>query len=100
MTIALSQRTLNGDIDLLLKRLQPAPGGFYTPWSRMLERLSGQQVLRRGEVGGVPDTDYIYDRFATKGQGHCASIALSGSYKDKSLEVFGFEMRFDVGGQV
>ena len=39
-------------------------------------------------------------RFAAKGQGHCASVTIAGNYKDKSLELFGLEVRFDVGGQV
>jgi len=74
-------------------------GGFYTPWSKV--------GTTTGQIGFTPwgsrwstGTDYIYDRFAAKGQGHCASITMSGNYKDKSLEIYGFEVRFDVGGQV
>ena len=74
-------------------------GGFYTPWS-IAGTVSGQVGFTPWGSRWSTGTDYIYDRFAAKGQGHCASIALSGNYKDKSLEVFGFEMRFDVGGQV
>lgn len=43
---------------------------------------------------------YLYDRYATRGQGHCAAIRFSGSIKDAPLELYGFEIRFDLGGQV
>lgn len=53
---------------------------FYQPWSS--------------------DIDYIFDRYATLGQGHCAAIRFAGNIKDSSLELFGFEVRFILGGQV
>lgn len=59
-----------------------SPG--YTPWGSL---WSGA-------------TEYVFDRYATKGQGHSASIRFSGAFKDIPLQVFGFEVRFDVGGQV
>lgn len=43
---------------------------------------------------------YIFDRYATRGQGHCAAIRFQGSIKDAPLELYGFEIRFDSGGQV
>lgn len=46
------------------------------------------------------ESEYIYDRYATKGQGHSASIRFSGSIKDAPLELYGFEVRFELGGQV
>jgi hypothetical protein len=74
-------------------------GGFYTPWS-VAGSTSGQLGFTAWGSRWSTGTDYIYDRFAAKGQGHCASVTLAGNYKDKSLEIFGFEIRFDVGGQV
>jgi hypothetical protein len=62
--------------------------GIYTPW---------------GSAWGSPwssDVSYIYDRYATKGQGHCAALRFTGSVKDAPLELYGFEVRFDLGGQV
>jgi hypothetical protein len=62
--------------------------GTFTPW---------------GSPWGSPwsaDVDYVYDRFATKGQGHNGSIRFAGAIKDSPLEIYGFEVRFDVGGQV
>lgn len=62
--------------------------GVYTPW---------------GSVWGSPwssETEYIYDRYATKGQGHCGSVRCTGSIKNTSCQIFGFEIRYDVGGQV
>ena len=53
---------------------------FYQPWSS--------------------DIDYIYDRYATLGQGHCAAIRFSGSIKGSPLEIYGFEIRYIIGGQV
>lgn len=46
------------------------------------------------------ETEYIYDRYATKGQGHCGSIRCSGAIKNTSCQIFGFEIRYDAGGQV
>lgn len=60
----------------------------YTPW---------------GSSWGSPwssETEYIYDRYATKGQGHSASIRCSGSIKNTTCQIFGFEIRYDAGGQV
>jgi hypothetical protein len=46
------------------------------------------------------DVDYVFDRYATLGQGHCAAIRFGGSVKNSSLTIYGFEVRFIVGGQV
>lgn len=73
--------------------------GNYTSWS-VAGTTSGITGFTPWGSKWSTTTVYVYDRFATKGQGHCASLTLSGSYKDKSLELFGFEVRFDVGGQV
>jgi len=64
------------------------PGGISTPW---------------GSPWGSPwssEVDYIFDRYATKGQGHCGAIRFSGSIKNTTLQLLGFELRYDVGGQV
>ena len=45
-------------------------------------------------------TEYVFDRYATRGQGHSASIRFSGAFKDVPLQIYGFEVRFDLGGQV
>ena len=52
----------------------------YTPWSG--------------------DVEYVFDRFAVKGQGHCAAVRFGGSIKNSPLQIFGFEIRYDQGGQV
>ena len=46
------------------------------------------------------DVEYVFDRFAVKGQGHCAAIRFGGSIKNTPLQLFGFEIRYDLGGQV
>lgn len=62
--------------------------GGYTPW---------------GSPWGSPwsgGVDYVYNRYAVKGQGHSAAIQFTGSVTDTYLQIFGFEVRFDLGGQV
>jgi len=46
------------------------------------------------------DVEYIYDRYAIAGQGHSAAIRVGGSVKNSSLQFLGFEIRYDLGGQV
>lgn len=46
------------------------------------------------------DVEYIYDRYSAAGQGHCAAIRVGGSIKNSSLQFLGFEIRYDLGGQV
>jgi hypothetical protein len=70
--------------------------GVFTPW---------------GSTGGSPtytpwgsawsgDIDYVFDRYAVKGQGHCAAVRFGGTLKNSTLQIYGFEIRFDMGGQV
>lgn len=62
--------------------------GVVTPW---------------GSAWGSPwssGDEYIFDRFATKGQGHCAAVRFEGSVANSECQFFGFEIRYDVGGQV
>ncbi len=73
--------------------------GSFTAWG-----TTGATV---GSAGYTPwgspwsgSTEYVFDRYATKGQGHSASIRFSGSFLNAPLQIFGFEVRFDVGGQV
>lgn len=72
------------------------PPGTFTPW---------------GSTGGVPtftpwgspwssEAEYIFNRYAVKGQGHCAAIRFAGSIKNTTCQILGFEIRFDMGGQV
>ena len=53
---------------------------YYQPWS--------------SEIG------YIFNRYAIAGQGHCAALRVGGSIKNSPCQFFGFEIRFDMGGQV
>jgi hypothetical protein len=46
------------------------------------------------------DVEYIFNRYAVKGQGHCAAVKFSGSIKNSTCQILGFEVRFDIGGQV
>jgi hypothetical protein len=65
-----------------------SPAGVYTPW---------------GSPWGSPwssEVEYVFDRFAVKGQGHCAAIRFSGSLKNTTMQILGFEVRYDMGGQV
>lgn len=62
--------------------------GSYTPW---------------GSPWGSPwsgSVEYIFDRFAAQGQGHCASIKMQGSARNTSCDFLAFEVRYEVGGQV
>lgn len=59
--------------------LLPLPT-YYQPWSS--------------------DVDYIYNRYAIAGQGHCAALRVGGSIKNTPCQFFGFEIRFVAGGQV
>ena len=62
--------------------------GTYTAW---------------GSPWGSPwssDIAYVFDRFAVRGQGHSAAIRFAGSLQDAPLELYGFEIRFDLGGQI
>ena len=79
------------DVDFRRSAVVPtiitAPGTF-TPW---------------GSPWGSPWSsaeEYIFDRYAVKGQGHCASVVFTGAIKNSSMQILGFEVRYDLGGQV
>jgi hypothetical protein len=64
------------------------PAGSFTAW---------------GSPWGSPwsaDVTYTYDRYAVKGQGHCAAVRFGGAIKNTTLDLYGFEIRYDMGGQV
>lgn len=63
-------------------------GGLFTPWGSPWGS------------GWSSDVEYIYDRYAAKGQGHCAAIRFGGGVKNSPLQIIGFEIRYDLGGQV
>lgn len=44
--------------------------------------------------------EYIFNRYSTRGQGHSAAVRFSGAIKDSECQFYGFEIRFDLGGQV
>ena len=44
--------------------------------------------------------EYIYNRYSVRGQGHSASIKMDGTQDSSQCSFFGFELRFDAGGQV
>lgn len=70
-----------------LDTLTSAPGDF-TPW---------------GSPWGSPWSSgmaYIFERFSVRGQGHSGAIRFRASVKDAPLELYGFEIRFRLGGQV
>jgi len=45
-------------------------------------------------------TEYIFNRYAVRGQGHSAAIRFGGSVNNSDCQIYGFEIRFDQGGQV
>ncbi len=56
-----------------------------------------------GSLWGSPwssETEYIFNRYATRGQGHSAAVRFSGAISNSECQFYGFEIRFDVGGQV
>lgn len=64
------------------------PQGTFTPYGSLYGSLYSS------------DATYIYERYATRGQGHCAAVRFSGSVMDSPMEFYGFEVRFDQGAQV
>ena len=70
-----------------LDTLVTSPGTF-TPWGSPWGTDWSEGVV------------YIFDRRATRGQGHSGAIRFQGSIKDTPLEIYGFEVRFELGGQV
>jgi len=85
--------TLNVGIDTDFQRATTVTGvttspGTFTPW---------------GSPWGSSwsaDLEYIFDRFATQGQGHCAAYRFGGSLKNATMQILGMEIRFNLGGQV
>lgn len=64
------------------------PTSTFTPW---------------GSPWGSPwssEVGYVFDRYAVKGQGHSAAIRFGGAIKNTTLDIYGFEIRYDMGGQV
>ena len=45
-------------------------------------------------------TEYIFNRYAVRGQGHSAAVRFGGSVNSAECQIYGFEIRFDQGGQV
>lgn len=85
--------TLNLWLDTDFKRSSTVstatiPAGVYTPWG---------SPWGSSWSSGI---EYTFDRFATKGQGHCAAIRFGGAIKNSTMQIIGFEIRYDVGGQV
>lgn len=85
--------SLNVGLDVDFKRsstvttVTSAPGTF-TPW---------------GSPWGSSwssEEEYIFDRYAVKGQGHSAAVRFGGSLKNTTMQILGFEIRYDLGGQV
>ena len=62
--------------------------GTFTPWGSPWGSLWSASI------------EYTFDRFATKGQGHSACIKFGGSLKNSTMQILGFEVRYDMGGQV
>lgn len=85
--------TLNIGIDTDFKR-QPTvtsvstTAGVYTPWGSPWGSAWSSEL------------EYIFDRYAAKGQGHCGAVRFGGAIRGSSLQFFGFEIRYDLGGQV
>ena len=85
--------TLNVGIDTDFQRAITVTGvttspGTFTPW---------------GSPWGSSwssDLEYIFDRFATQGQGHSAAYRFGGSLKNSTMQILGMEIRFNLGGQV
>ncbi len=79
------------DVDFRRASTVPAittPANVFTPWGSPWGSLwsSGSELE--------------YARYAVKGQGHCAAVRFGGSIKNATMQIFGFEIRFDLGGQV
>lgn len=45
-------------------------------------------------------TEYIFNRYAVRGQGHSGAVRFGGSVNKAECQIYGFEIRFDRGGQV
>jgi hypothetical protein len=85
-----------------------SPAGVFTPWGSPWGVAPGT-TLPIAPFTPVPavtpppwsaEVEYVFDRFAVKGQGHCAAIRFGGSLKNTTMQILGFEVRYDMGGQV
>ena len=105
--------TLNLGLDVDFKRASTVtsvatPAGVFTPWGSPWGVAPGT-TLPIAPFTPVPavtppawsaDLEYVFDRFAVKGQGHCAAVRFGGSLKNSTMQILGFEIRYDMGGQV
>lgn len=62
--------------------------GTFTPWGSPWGSSWSSEV------------EYVFDRYAARGQGHCAAVRFGGSLKNSTMQILGFEIRYDMGGQV
>lgn len=103
--------TLNLGLDTDFKRQAvvtsvTTPVSLFTPWGSIWGIGAGTLSPSTGlplPIVYTPwsaDVDYIFDRFAAAGQGHCAAIRFGGSIKNSPCQFIGFEVRYDLGGQV
>jgi hypothetical protein len=56
-----------------------------------------------GSAWGSPwasNTEYIFNRYSVRGQGHAAALEINGTLNSSQCEFFGFELRYEPGGQV
>lgn len=78
---------LNFSVSPPVNSISTGPG-IITPW---------------GSLWGSPwssGEEYLFDRFATKGQGHSAAVRFEGTVGNSECQFYGFEIRFDQGGQI
>jgi len=85
--------TLNVGIDTDFQRASTVTGvttspGTFTPWGSPWGSTWSSGL------------EYIFDRFATQGQGHSAAYRFGGSLKNSTMQILGMEIRFNLGGQV
>lgn len=85
--------TLNVGIDTDFQRASTVTGvttspGTFTPWGSPWGSTWSSSL------------EYIFDRFATQGQGHSAAYRFGGSLKNSTMQILGMEIRFNLGGQV
>lgn len=73
--------------------------GVFTPWG-VTGAVAGNPGFTAWGSPWSDETGYKFDRYAIKGQGHCASLKFSGSIKNTTLQLLGFEVRYELGGQV
>ena len=103
--------TLNLGLDTDFKRQSiltsvTTPAALFTAWG-------SQWGVGAGTINpytGLPlatyyqpwssEVDYIFNRYAIAGQGHCAALRVGGAIKNSPCQFFGFEIRFALGGQV